>query len=250
MENRLFSIEKKVALVTGAANGMGQAIAIAMAAQGAQVVGVDYAPCSATASRIQNGTFKEIRANLANKAEIESCIEQTLSWFGRLDILVNCAGIIRREAAEDFSEKDWDDVLGLNLKSVFLLCQHAGRVFLKQGSGKIINIASLLSFQGGIRAISYTAAKSGIAGITRTLANEWAARNINVNAIAPGYIATALNVQLQNDPKRSQEILTRIPAGRWGKPDDVAGTAIFLASPASDYINGTVIVVDGGWMSR
>ncbi len=168
----------------------------------------------------------------------------------RLDILVNNAGIIRRADSLEFSEKDWDEVMNVNIKALFFMCQAAGRQMVKQGSGKIINIASMLSFQGGIRVPSYTASKSGVAGITRLLANEWAAKNINVNAIAPGYMATDNTQQLRQDEARSKEILARIPAGRWGEPADVGGTAVFLASAAANYLNGAIIPVDGGWLAR
>jgi 2-deoxy-D-gluconate 3-dehydrogenase len=177
-------------------------------------------------------------------------VDEALAGLGRLDILVNNAGIIRRADAADFSEADWDAVMDTNLKSLFFLCQAAGRHMLGQGGGKIINIASLLSFQGGIRVPSYAAAKSGVAGLTKALANEWAGRGINVNAIAPGYIATNNTAALQADETRNRQILERIPAGRWGDPKDIAGTAVFLASPAADYVNGHVLAVDGGWLGR
>lgn len=192
-----------------------------------------------------------IQADLSQQDALTSIVTQTVSAFGRVDILVNNAGTIRRQDALDFSEKDWDDVMNLNLKSVFFLSQAVARQFVAQGNGgKIINIASMLSFQGGIRVPSYTASKSGVLGITRLLANEWAAKGINVNAIAPGYMATNNTQQLRADSERNQEIIDRIPAGRWGTPDDLKGPVVFLASPASDYIHGYTLAVDGGWLAR
>jgi 2-deoxy-D-gluconate 3-dehydrogenase len=192
-----------------------------------------------------------IEADLSNIKVIENIMTQTVKEFKHMDILVNNAGIIRRADAIDFSEKDWDDVINVNLKTVFFFSQAAAKQFLKQKTGgKIISVASLLSFQGGIRVPSYTASKSGVMGITRLMANEWAQHNINVNAIAPGYMATDNTAPLRKDPKRSEEILARIPAGRWGLPDDLKGIAVFLASEASRYINGYTIAVDGGWLAR
>lgn len=182
---------------------------------------------------------------------IQSIIDQAIAEFGHIDILVNNAGIIRRQDSVKFSEKDWDDVINLNLKSVFFFCQAAANQFMKQGTGgKIINIASMLSFQGGIRVPSYTASKSGVKGITMLMANEWAKHGININAIAPGYMATANTAQLRADEQRSSEILGRIPADRWGTPEDLKGPVVFLASSASDYVNGYTIAVDGGWLAR
>lgn len=192
-----------------------------------------------------------IQADLSQQEALSSIVTQTVAAFGRIDILVNNAGTIRRQDALDFSEKDWDDVMNLNLKSVFFLSQAVARQFLVQGNGgKIINIASMLSFQGGIRVPSYTASKSGVLGITRLLANEWAAQGINVNAIAPGYMATNNTQQLREDSTRNQQIVDRIPAGRWGTPDDLKGPVVFLASAASDYIHGYTLAVDGGWLAR
>lgn len=192
-----------------------------------------------------------IQADLSQQDALTSIVTKTVSAFGRVDILVNNAGTIRRQDALDFSEKDWDDVMNLNLKSVFFLSQAVARQFLAQGNGgKIINIASMLSFQGGIRVPSYTASKSGVLGITRLLANEWAAKGINVNAIAPGYMATNNTQQLRADSERNQEIIDRIPAGRWGTPNDLKGPVVFLASPASDYIHSYTLAVDGGWLAR
>jgi 2-dehydro-3-deoxy-D-gluconate 5-dehydrogenase len=194
--------------------------------------------------------FVSIEANLITIEPVQRIVDETLAGLGRLDILVNNAGLIRRADAVDFSEKDWDDVMNVNIKSAFFMSQAAGRHFIASGGGKIINIASMLSFQGGIRVPSYTASKSGIAGITRLLANEWANKNINVNAIAPGYMATDNTAQLRADEERSAQILGRIPAGRWGQPSDLGGAAVFLASTASDYVNGAIIPVDGGWLAR
>jgi len=191
-----------------------------------------------------------MKANLIQQDKIDEIVTACLEEMGRIDILVNNAGIIRREDSINFSEKDWDDVININLKTVFFLCQRVAKEFIKQGKGKIINIASMLSFQGGIRVPSYTASKSGIKGITMLMANEWAKYNINVNAIAPGYMATDNTANLRADENRSNEILARIPAGRWGTPDDVAGAAVFLASEASDYVNGFTLAVDGGWLAR
>ncbi|ABP68286.1 2-deoxy-D-gluconate 3-dehydrogenase [Caldicellulosiruptor saccharolyticus DSM 8903] len=248
-----FKLDGKVAIVTGASTGLGQGMAIALAEAGADIVGVDYVPCTETKQKIESigRRFLEIQANLMTIEPINMIIEKTIQEFGKLDILVNNAGIIRRCDAIDFTEKDWDDVLAINLKTVFFFCQAAARQFIKQGTGgKIINIASMLSFQGGIRVPSYTASKSGVAGITKALANEWAKYKINVNAIAPGYMATNNTQQLREDPQRSAEILSRIPAGRWGTPEDLQGAVVFLASDASEYVNGCILNVDGGWLAR
>jgi 2-deoxy-D-gluconate 3-dehydrogenase len=247
-----FSLEGKVALVTGANTGLGQGIAVALAKAGADIAVAGFVPPVETAEMVKAAgrRFLSIDANLLTIEPVRRVVDETVQRLDRLDILVNNAGLIRRADSLEFSEKDWDDVMNVNIKSMFFLCQAAGRQMVKQGSGKIINIASMLSFQGGIRVPSYTASKSGVAGITRLLANEWAAKNINVNAIAPGYMATDNTQQLRQDPARSREILARIPAGRWGEPSDVGGTAVFLASPAADYLHGTVIPVDGGWLAR
>lgn len=249
-----FRLDGKVAIVTGSSTGLGQAICIAFAEAGAKVVGISHVvPSTGTKAAIEKtgGAFLEIVANLMSISAIKPIIEKTLSTFGRLDILVNNAGIIRRADAINFSEKDWDDVLNLNLKTVFFFSQAAAKQYIAQGSGgKIINVASMLSFQGGIRVPSYTAAKSGVMGITRLMANEWAKFGINVNAIAPGYMATNNTAELRADRDRSEAILQRIPAGRWGTPEDVQGAAVFLASSASDYVNGYTIAIDGGWLAR
>jgi 2-deoxy-D-gluconate 3-dehydrogenase len=195
--------------------------------------------------------FLAVQADLISIEPVERIVESAVKQFGRLDILVNDAGIIRRAPSLEYSEKDWDDVLNINLKSLFFLCQAAARQFIKQGTGgKIINIASLLSFQGGILIPPYTASKSGVRGLTQLLANEWAKHDINVNAIAPGYMATSNTEPLRKDPKRGPAILERIPAGRWGAPEDLKGAVVFLASDASNYVNGFTLAVDGGWLGR
>lgn len=248
-----FRLDGKVAIVTGAFTGIGQAIAIAFAEAGADIVGVGRNPNSETRNKIESigRKFLEIKADLSTIHPIREIIEQTIKEFGKIDVLVNNAGTIRRTEALEFTEKDWDDVINLNLKTAFFLSQSVAKEFIKQGTGgKIINIASILSFQGGIKVSSYTASKSAIMGITRILANELAKFNINVNAIAPGYIITELTKDLRNDQNRYNEILSRIPAGRWGYPEDIQGTAVFLASDASNYINGYTIAVDGGWLAR
>lgn len=250
---QLFDLSGKVAIVTGCNTGLGQGMAIALAQAGADIVGVNTtAPIETVTTVTALGCgFHAIRANLADSACLSSVIEEACQAFGHIDILVNNAGIIRREDALNFSEKDWDDVVDLNLKTVFFLSQAAARRFIAQDSpGKIINIASMLSFQGGIRVPSYTASKSGVVGLTRLLACEWASKRINVNAIAPGYMTTNNTVALRADAQRSAEILGRIPAGRWGLPEDLAGPVVFLASPASDYVNGYTLAVDGGWLAR
>ena len=247
-----FSLEGKVALVTGANTGLGQGIAVALAEAGADVAAAGIQAPTETEEKVRSlgRRFVSIEANLITIEPVQRIVTETLAGLGRLDILVNNAGLIRRADAVDFSEKDWDDVMNVNIKSAFFMSQAAGRHFIANGGGKIINIASMLSFQGGIRVPSYTASKSGIAGITRLLANEWANRNINVNAIAPGYMATDNTAQLRADEERSAQILGRIPAGRWGVASDLGGAAVFLASSASDYVNGAILPVDGGWLAR
>lgn len=249
----LFSLEGKVAIVTGCRAGLGQGIALALASAGADIVGVDYMESNETAEKVMatGRKYLGIEANLLSIQPISEIIDKTIETFGKLDILVNNAGIIRREDSVNFSEKDWDDVMNINLKTVFFFCQAAAKQYMKQGTGgKIINIASMLSYQGGIRVPSYTASKSGVKGITMLMANEWAAAGINTNAIAPGYMATDNTAALRADAERSADILARIPAARWGTPEDVGGTAVFLASSASDYINGFTVAVDGGWLAR
>ena len=248
-----FKLTGKVAIVTGSRTGLGQGMAFGLAEAGADIVGVDLNNLGETRKGVEERgrKFLGIEADLSNIKVVESIMNQTVKEFRHMDILVNNAGIIRRADAIDFSERDWDDVITVNLKTVFFFSQAAAKQFVKQKTGgKIISVASLLSFQGGIRVPSYTASKSGVMGITRLMANEWAQHNINVNAIAPGYMATDNTAPLRKDPKRSEEILARIPAGRWGLPDDLKGIAVFLASEASRYINGYTIAVDGGWLAR
>jgi 2-dehydro-3-deoxy-D-gluconate 5-dehydrogenase len=247
-----FSLAGRVAMVTGANTGLGQAIALALAAAGADIIAVGRTAPDETRSAIDElgRRFKSIHADLANTGTIPSVVQAARAEFGQVDILVNNAGTIRRGDAVDFTEADWDAVIDVNLKSVFFLTQAVGRHMLQAGGGKIINIASMLSFQGGIRVASYTASKSAIAGLTRLLANEWAARGVNVNAIAPGYFATANTSALRADAARNRDILARIPAGRWGQPADIGGAAVFLAAPASDYVHGAILPVDGGWLAR
>jgi len=248
-----FRLDGRCALVTGAGQGLGRAMAVALAEAGADVAGVDIAGVDETRAQVEGAgrRFTAIVQDLRGPAALRRVVEQAASTMGRLDILVNNAGIIRRADSIDFTEADWDDVIDLNLKSVFFLAQAAARQFLAQGGGgKIVNVASMLSFQGGIRVPSYTASKSGVLGLTRLLANEWAAKGINVNAIAPGYMATANTAPLRADAARSAEILARIPANRWGQPEDLAGAVVFLCSSASDYVHGSVIAVDGGWLAR
>ena len=250
-----YDLKGKVAIITGSTRGIGNAIARTMASYGAAVVitGRKQEQCDAVAEEIKaaGGQALGVATDVTSAAARENLIAKTVEAFGHLDILVNNAGLIRREDALAFSEKDWDDVMNLNIKSVFFMSQAAAKHFIAQGSGgKIINIASMLSFQGGIRVPSYTASKSAVMGVTRLLANEWAKHNINVNAIAPGYMATNNTQQLRADEQRSSEILDRIPAGRWGLPADLMGPVVFLASSASDYINGYTVAVDGGWLAR
>jgi len=248
-----FSLKNKVAIVTGSSKGLGQALAVGLAEAGANIVGVSRTPQLETEKLVrENGCeFLWIKMDMLETDDMGSIIEKTLEKFGKVDILVNNAGTIRRNPALNFTEKDWDDVLNLNLKKVFLLSQAFAKQIISQGTkGKIINIASMLSFQGGINVTSYTASKHGVLGLTRILANEWAIYNINVNAIAPGYMETELTEPLIKDEKRNTEILSRIPFGRWGKPEDLKGAVVFLASDASDYITGAFIAVDGGWLSR
>ena len=249
-----FKLDGKVAVVTGATRGLGRGMAAALAQAGADIVGVGHAgeaPETAQAVAASGRRYAHVQADLARLDVIPRIIDTALARFGRIDILVNNAGIIKRNDALDFTEQEWDAVMDVNLKSVFFLCQAAARQFIRQGDGgKIINIASMLSFQGGIRVPSYTASKSGVKGLTMLLANEWAGRGINVNAIAPGYMATDNTAALRDDAQRNAEILGRIPAGRWGAPEDLGGAIVFLASAAADYVNGYTIAVDGGWLAR
>ncbi|MCB0177355.1 MAG: 2-dehydro-3-deoxy-D-gluconate 5-dehydrogenase KduD [Anaerolineae bacterium] len=249
-----FNLEGRVALVTGAGRGLGQAMALALAEAGADVAGLDRSDGAATAEAVRavGRRYHHLSVDLlqADVADLTAVVDQITVTLGRLDILVNNAGIIRRAPALEFTEADWDDVLQINLKAVFFLSQAAAKVMVQQGGGKIINIASMLSFQGGVIVLLYTSAKSGLAGLTRALANEWAGHNINVNAIAPGYMATDNTAALQADEKRAASILSRIPAGRWGTPEDLKGVVVFLASDAARYMHGAIVPVDGGWLTR
>jgi 2-dehydro-3-deoxy-D-gluconate 5-dehydrogenase len=248
-----FNLSGKVAVVTGSRTGLGQGMACGLAEAGADIVGVDLNDSSETQSRIEGmgRRFLGIKADLSSTAPVQSVIRESVDSFGKIDILVNNAGIIRRADALEFSEKDWDDVMNVNLRTLFFLCKAAAKRFQDQGTGgKIINIASMLSFQGGILIPPYTASKSGVAGLTRALANEWAAKGVNVNAIAPGYMATDVNAPLRADPVRNPAILARIPAGDWGEPADLQGAVVYLASDASRYVHGSLLAVDGGWLAR
>ncbi len=247
-----FDLTGKTAIVTGASGGIGQAIAMALAGAGARVAGVARSSMNETARLVDEAgsSFHPIRADLSSIEPVERILDETIAWAGRADILVNNAGILRRADPLEFSEKDWDDVINVDLKSVFFLAQaFAKRALARGGGAKIINVASVLAYTGGIRVPSYTAAKHGVAGLTKLLANEWAAKGINVNAIAPGYVRTDATQALQDDPARSERLMSRIPAGRWGEPADIGGAAVFLASRASDYCHGTILVVDGGWLA-
>lgn len=253
MNQQLFDLSGKVAVVTGARTGLGQAIAVGLAQAGADIIAVGSTQFEETKTKVEGAgrRFHSIQADLTNSKNIPSVVEEMTSTFGKMDILVNNAGIILRDDAVDYSEEYWDKVMNINVKAAFMLSQGAIRQYQKQGTGgKIINIASLLSFQGGIRVPAYTASKFGIAGITMALSNEVAKDNINVNAIAPGYMITDNTEALRNDPDRYQAILDRIPAGRWGDSEDLVGTAVFLSSKASDYVTGQIIAVDGGWLAR
>ncbi|KQR55156.1 2-dehydro-3-deoxy-D-gluconate 5-dehydrogenase KduD [Brevundimonas sp. Leaf168] len=248
-----FDLTGKVALVTGGNVGLGQGIALALAEAGADIVSVALSESDDTVAKVQamGRRAHAISADLTSIEPVERVVQEALAAMGRIDILVNNAGLIRRADAVDFTEADWDLVMNINLKTVFFMSQAVARLFIKQGDGgKIINIASMLSFQGGIRVPSYTASKSGVAGLTKLMANEWAPHRITANAIAPGYFATANTQALREDPVRSAEILGRIPAGRWGEPSDLGGAAVFLASRASDYVQGAILPVDGGWQAR
>ena len=249
-----FGLKGKNALVTGSQTGLGAGIALALAQAGASVVvhGKDSRGIEEVCAAVSAAGARAARAiaDVSDPRACEELIELTVRELGSIDILVNNAGIIRRSPAAEFSMKDWMDVIEVNLNAVFRLCQLAGRHMLRQGKGKIVNIASLLAFQGGVFVPSYSAAKGGVAQLTKALANEWAPKGINVNAIAPGYMATDNTAALRKDPERSRQILERVPAGRWGEPNDLAGAAVFLCSSASDYVHGHVLVVDGGWMAR
>ncbi len=248
-----FKLDGKVAIVTGGGRGLGQGMALGLAEAGADVFLADISGASATEASIRDLGRKceSIAIDLSQRAAPEAVVSACRERMGRVDILVNNAGIIRRAPVLEFSEKDWDDVIAVNLRAVFFLCRAAAKVMVEQGGGgKIINVASMLSFQGGILVPSYTASKSGVMGLTRLLANELAGRGININAIAPGYMATDNTAPLRADKERSKAILDRIPAGRWGTPEDLQGVVVFLASEASAYMNGYTIAVDGGWLAR
>lgn len=252
MSSSLFSLAGKTAIVTGAAQGLGQGIALAFAEAGADIVSASLNTSEETVQAAKAFGVKavSIEADLSDHSTLQGMFDKALELTGHVDILVNCAGMIRRTPAKDHSEKDWFDVINLNLNTVFLLSQIAGRHFLERGTGKIINIASMLSYQGGVNVPGYTASKHGVAGLTKAFANEWAGSGLNINAIAPGYMATENTAPIRADKDRSDSILDRIPAARWGTPDDVKGPAVFLASAASDYLNGHILNVDGGWMAR
>ncbi|MGH8080063.1 MAG: 2-dehydro-3-deoxy-D-gluconate 5-dehydrogenase KduD [Lysobacter sp.] len=253
MASNPFSLHGQVALVTGANTGLGQGIALALAQAGADIAAVGRSTPEATIETVA-ATGRRcvwIEAALDTPAPVQSIIDRAVAEFGRIDTLINNAGTIRRNDALEFTEDDWDQVMGVNLKTLFFLAQATARYWTAQGrGGKIVNIASMLSFQGGIRVASYTASKSGVLGLTRLLANEWASKGINVNAIAPGYFATNNTEALRDDETRNQAILARIPAGRWGDPGDLGGAAVFLCSSAADYVHGAVLPVDGGWLAR
>jgi len=249
-----FKLEGKSAIVTGASRGLGQSMAVVLAEAGADIVAVstNEANLADTEASVIDLGKKCVRVacDLSKKDDVDNLVKKALTAFGTIDILVNNAGIIRRAPAVQFSDEDWQAVIDTNLNGLFRLSREIGRQMIKQGAGKIINIASLLSFQGGINVPSYAASKGAVMQLTKALANEWASKNIQVNAIAPGYFATDNTSDLQDDQKRSEQILTRIPAARWGDPEDLKGAVVFLASSASNYVNGHVLVVDGGWMAR
>lgn len=257
MTGNPFDLTGRTAMVTGANTGIGQGIAVALAKAGADVALVGRSTATETQQLVEAEGRKavQIAADLSSTAPVADVVTQAVDALGRIDILVNNAGIIRREDALDFSEADWDAVMDTNLKVLFFLSQAVGRHMVEWASqsgerGKIVNIASMLTFQGGIRVPSYTASKSGVGGLTKLLANEWATKGINVNAIAPGYIATNNTAALQADETRNRQIMERIPEGRWGDPADIGGAAVFLSSKAADYVQGHILAVDGGWLAR
>ena len=249
-----FGLHGKVALVTGSSKGLGRAMALALARAGADVIVNGRDPLSLNAVVAELSTLgiraHAIAADLGQRADVERLLAEAIAWQGHLDILVNNAGIIRRTPAAEHSDADWDAVLGVNLDGVFTACRAAGRHMLARGSGKIVNIASLLTFFGGITVPGYAASKGAVGQLTKALSNEWAGRGVNVNAIAPGYMRTDNTAALQADPVRSKEILSRIPANRWGEPGDMEGAVVFLASGASDYLSGHILAIDGGWCGR
>lgn len=254
MINNKFSLDGQTALVTGASRGLGQAMAIGLAEAGADIVAVstNEANLDKTEKSVKSLAKKCLRigCDVSKKGEVDSLVNKAISSCGRIDILVNNAGIIRRAPADIYSDEDWDSVIDTNLNGLFRLCRAIGKHMIEKGSGKIINIASLLSFQGGITVPAYAASKGAVMQLTKALANEWASKNIQVNAIAPGYFATDNTEALRNDPVRNKQISDRIPAGKWGNPEDLTGPIVFLASAASDYVNGHILLVDGGWMAR
>lgn len=253
MTSTPFKLQGRIAIVTGANTGLGQAMAVALAAAGASVALVGRSAPNETAAQIESlgGKSAAIMADLSDAGNVGAVVAEAQAALGPIDILVNNAGIIRRNDAIEFTVDEWDSVMATNLKVPFFLAQAVAKTLFESGrGGKIINVASLLSFQGGIRVASYTASKSGLAGITRLLANEWAGRGINVNAIVPGYFATNNTQALRADAQRNKDILARIPAGRWGEPAELGGAAVFLASSAADYVHGALIPVDGGWLAR
>ncbi|OAS89348.1 MULTISPECIES: 2-dehydro-3-deoxy-D-gluconate 5-dehydrogenase KduD [Metabacillus] len=247
----LFSLKGKVALITGASRGLGQGMAVGLAEAGATVIGAGMSDMSGTRNKIEaiGGTFHEVKIDLSQDQAPQKLVSEALTLTNKIDILVNNAGIIRRENAENFSDDDWYEVIKVNQHAVFQLCREAGRHMLENGSGKIVNVASMLSFQGGLRVPAYTASKHAVAGLTKSLANEWSSRGVNVNAIAPGYMETDNTAQLRANSERNEYITSRIPQGRWGTPEDLKGAVVFLASDASNYVNGHILCVDGGWMS-
>lgn len=246
-----FSLEGKVALITGASRGLGQGMAVGLAEAGAAVIGAGMSDMSATREQIEaiGGTFYELKIDLSKQGAAYQLAGDALSLTGKIDILVNNAGIIRRAEAENFTDEDWLEVINVNQNSVFQLTREIGKHMIERGSGKIINIASMLSFQGGLRVPAYTASKHAIAGLTKSFANEWAGKGVNVNAIAPGYMVTDNTAPIRGNEDRNAAITARIPQGRWGTPEDIKGAVVFLASDASNYVNGHILTVDGGWLS-
>ncbi|MER0141251.1 2-dehydro-3-deoxy-D-gluconate 5-dehydrogenase KduD [Bacillus safensis subsp. safensis] len=248
----LFSLEGKTALVTGPGTGIGQGIAVALAKSGADIIGTyHHTPLEETKALVEQAgrSFYAVQVDFSNPQSAKQAVDAILKKH-TIDILINNAGTIKREQAAHYLEEDWHTVMDVNINSLFFLTQKVGQQMLKNGQGKIVNIASLLSFQGGVFVPAYTASKHAVAGLTKAFANEWASQHIQVNAIAPGYIATNNTQAIRDDEKRNEEILKRIPAARWGKPEDLAGAAVFLSSPASDYMNGHILAVDGGWLAR
>ncbi|MEH7299005.1 SDR family oxidoreductase [Neobacillus drentensis] len=249
----LFKLDGKVAAVTGATRGIGRSIALSLAEAGADIALLQRSPEQTDVKEEIESLGRKcliVPCDLEDIDQVKAAIPNVVSHFGKIDILVNNAGIQRRSPSVDFSEQDWDDVINVNLKTVWLLCQQAGRYMVPNGKGKIINMASLLSYQGGLTVPAYAAAKGGVAQLTKALSNEWAKHNVNVNAIVPGYIATDMNTALINDGTRNRQILERIPSGRWGNPEDFKGTVVYLASDASNYVHGHLLAVDGGWLGR